>query len=115
VNGDFTLKKLAAACQKAGIRLCFHYSHAQDWHEPDGAGNNRGFPPNPEKNFTKYFEAKAIPQVRELLTNYGPIGLMWFDTPQLITKEQAYQLRDLVHSLQSNTLVSGRIGYDASD
>ncbi|MBZ5586081.1 MAG: alpha-L-fucosidase [Acidobacteriia bacterium] len=113
--GRDPMKELAAACQKAGIRLCFYYSHAQDWHEPDGAGNNWDFPPNPEKNFAKYFEAKAIPQVRELLTNYGPVGLMWFDTPQLITRDQAYQLRDVVHSLQANTLVSGRIGYDAGD
>ena len=109
------MKELAAACRDAGIRLCFYYSHAQDWHERDGAGNNWDFPPNPEKNFARYFEDKAKPQVRELLTNYGPIGLIWFDTPQLITKEQAVELTNLVHSLQPNCLVSGRVGFDAGD
>jgi alpha-L-fucosidase len=46
------LKELAAACQKAGIRLCFYYSHAQDWHERNGAGNNWDFPA--ERDFAKY-------------------------------------------------------------
>ena len=38
------------------------------------------------------FDEKVIPQVRELLTNYGPIGLIWFDTPRIITKEQSEEL-----------------------
>jgi alpha-L-fucosidase len=109
------MKELAAACQKAGIKLCFYYSHAQDWHERDGAGNNWDFPPNDQKNFAKYFEEKAKPQVRELLTNYGPIGLIWFDTPQLVTKEQAQDITDMVHKLQPGCIVSGRVGHDAGD
>ena len=28
------MKELAAAAQKAGIKLCFYYSQTQDWHEP---------------------------------------------------------------------------------
>src|SRR5574340_905267 len=109
------MKELAAACQKAGIKLCFYYSHAQDWHERDGAGNNWDFPPNEQKNFAKYFEEKAKPQVRELLTQYGPIGLIWFDTPQLITKEQPEDIAALVHKLQPECIVSGRVGHDAGD
>src|ERR1035441_2987592 len=73
------LKELAAAAARHNIRFGFYYSQAQDWHEPDGAGNSWDFPPNPQKNFAKYFEAKALPQVRELLTNYGPLGVMWFE------------------------------------
>jgi alpha-L-fucosidase len=113
--GRDPLKELAAACQKAGLRLCFYYSHAQDWHEPDGAGNSWDFPPNPQKNFANYFESKAIPQVRELLTNYGPLGVIWFDTPQLVTREQATRLRNVALSLQPDILVSGRIGQIPAD
>jgi len=109
------MKELAAACRKAGIRLCFYYSHAQDWHERDGAGNDWDFPPDPQKNFAKYFEEKAKPQVRELLANYGPLGLIWFDTPRLITKEQAVEITALVHKLQPSCLVSGRVGHNAGD
>jgi alpha-L-fucosidase len=107
------LKELSVACQKAGIRLCFYYSHARDWHEPDGAGNTWDFPL--ERNFTKYFEEKVKPQVRELLTNYGPISTMWFDTPDMITKEQCQELITLVHQLQPDCLVNGRIGFDLGD
>jgi alpha-L-fucosidase len=113
--GRDPMKELAAACQKAGIRLCFYYSHAQDWHERDGAGNNWDFPPNDQKNFARYYEEKAKPQVRELLTQYGPIGLIWFDTPQLVTREQAVDIANLVHQLQPNCLVSGRVGHNVGD
>ena len=107
------LKELAVACQKAGIRLCFYYSHARDWHERDGADNTWDFPV--ERNFAKFFEEKVKPQVRELLTNYGPIATMWFDTPVLITKEQCQELIVLVHQLQPDCLVNGRIGFDLGD
>jgi alpha-L-fucosidase len=109
------MKELAAACRKAGIKLCFYYSHAQDWHEPDGAGNNWDFLPDEKKDFARYFEAKAKPQVRELLANYGPIGLIWFDTPRLITAEQSRDITDMVHTLQPNCIVSGRVGHNMGD
>lgn len=107
------LKELSVACQKAGIRLCFYYSHARDWHEPDGADNTWDFPV--ERNFQKYFDGKVKPQVRELLTNYGPISTMWFDTPIMITKEQCQELIALVHQLQPDCLVNGRVGFGLGD
>lgn len=109
------MKELAAACRRAGIKLCFYYSQTQDWHEPDAVGNIWDFPDESKKNFTRYFEAKVKPQVRELLTNYGPIGLIWFDTPRNITPEQSKELADLVHTLQPQCLVSGRVGHGAGD
>jgi alpha-L-fucosidase len=109
------MKELAAACQKAGIRLCFYYSQTQDWHEPDGNGNTWDWPDESKKDFTRYLEEKVKPQVRELLTNYGPIGLIWFDTPRIITKAQSQELADLVHQLQPDCLVSGRIGHGIGD
>ncbi len=120
--GKDPMADLAAACRKVGIRLCFYYSQAQDWHAPGGAGHweeddGSGWhqqPVEPER-FAKYLEDKAKPQVRELLTQYGPIGLIWFDTPVVIKKEQSIELRDLVHSLQPNCLVSGRVGHGVGD
>jgi alpha-L-fucosidase len=109
------MKELAAACQKAGIRLCFYYSQTQDWHEPDGNGNTWDWPDESKKDFTRYLEEKVKPQVRELLTNYGPIGLIWFDTPRVITKQQSQELADLVHQLQPDCIVSGRIGHGVGD
>jgi alpha-L-fucosidase len=109
------MKELAAACRRAGIKLCFYYSHAQDWHHPDAAGNDWDYPDQGKKDFARYLEEKCKPQVRELLTNYGPIGLIWFDTPRVITREQSEQLAALVHELQPDCLVSGRVGHGAGD
>src|SRR5580692_7523721 len=108
------MKELAAATQRAGLKLCFYYSQTQDWHESDGVGNDWDFPAGP-RDFQKYFDEKVIPQVRELLTNYGPIGLIWFDTPRNITREQSQRLADLVHQLQPACLVSGRVGNGLGD
>jgi alpha-L-fucosidase len=109
------LKELAAACQKAGIKFGFYYSQTQDWHERDAVGNDWDWPDGSKKNFSSYLEAKVKPQVRELLTNYGPIGLIWFDTPRNMTREQSQALADLVHSIQPDCLVSGRVGNGVGD
>ena len=112
------LKELAAACQKAGIKFAFYYSQDQDWHESEASGNEWDFPSDREwkKSLGRgYFEGKVKGQLRELLTNYGPIGLIWFDTPRLITREQSLDLVDFVHKLQPDCLVSGRVGHGVGD
>ena len=104
------LKELAEACRKRGIRLGFYYSQAQDWHDPNGAGNTWDFGPDERKDFDRYLREKAEPQVRELLTGYGPVALVWFDTPRLMTPARAQRFTDLVRSLQPDTLIDGRLG-----
>jgi alpha-L-fucosidase len=104
------LKELAAACAKQGMPLGFYYSQAQDWHDPNGAGNSWDFGPNEKKDFDKYLREKAEPQVRELLTGYGPVALVWFDTPQMMTSERAQRFTDTVRTLQPKTLIDGRLG-----
>ena len=106
--------ELAAACKRHGMPLGFYYSQTQDWHEKDAVGNIWDFDPK-HANFDKYLHEKAMPQVRELLTNYGPVALIWFDTPRDITAAQSKELVDLVHKLQPNCLVDGRVGNDAGD
>ncbi len=104
------LKELAEACKRHGIRFGFYYSQAQDWHEPNGAGNTWDFGPDDKKDFDQYLRGKAEPQVKELLTNYGPICLIWFDTPRMMTGERGQRFIDIVHSLQPATLIDGRLG-----
>lgn len=118
--GRDIVKELAEACALHGIRFCVYYSQRQDWHEPDGAWNEwpGQFPaPREERgfHFRRYCESKAFPQVRELLTNYGPIGLVWFDTPADSTEEDSRDFYDLVHSLQPDTLVCDRVGNGFGD
>ena len=61
-----------------------YYPQAQDWHESGGAGNEWDFAPDSEKDkngaYDKCLSEKAEPQVRELLSNYGPVCLIWFSS-----------------------------------
>jgi len=106
--GKDVIKALAEECQKQGLKLCFYYSQSRDWNEPNGLDNEWDFPK--ERNFQYYLDAKVKPQLTELLLNYGPIGLIWFDTPMTISKEQAQSLKELVRSLQPECIISGRLG-----
>lgn len=107
------LKELSAACAAEGLRLGFYYSQSQDWHEKDAVGNRWDFPA--PGNFQNYLEGKAIPQIRELLRNYGPLAGIWFDTPGPITPAQSKMLVDLVHQAQPQCLVNSRIGNGLGD
>jgi alpha-L-fucosidase len=108
------IKELAEACAKRGLKFGFYYSQSQDWHEPGGGGNNWDFPANDVKDKTgaydQYLQGKVEPQLRELLTNYGPVCLIWFDTPQMMTGERGPRLAKIVRTLQPNTLIDGRLG-----
>jgi alpha-L-fucosidase len=108
------LKELAAECRRQGIKLGFYYSQTQDWHHPNGHGNNWDYDED-QKDFAGYIENYVKPQVREILTNYGPIAIIWFDTPMRIEEEQSRALLNLVHQLQPDCLVSGRLGNALGD
>ena len=112
--GRDPMKALAEACGKAGLRLCFYYSQSQDWRDPNGWSNDWDYDES-KKDYGEYLRRKVKPQLRELLTQYGPIGLIWFDTPQGITRGQSEDLKRLVRELQPDCIVSGRIGSDIGD
>jgi alpha-L-fucosidase len=106
------LKELQLACEKHGMRLGLYYSQAQDWHDPDGF---MALKDNSKKDFQAYLDRKCIPQLKEILTGYGDIALIWFDTPMGTTVEQSRNLIATVKSIQPNCIVSGRIGNDLGD
>lgn len=115
------LKEIADACQKYNMKLGLYYSQAQDWHDPDGyvshanGGEEQVNADNSNKNFQKYLDTKVKLQLKEILTHYGEICLIWFDTPMGMTKEQSQECIDYVKSLQPNCIVSGRIGNQLGD
>ncbi|HQN69324.1 MAG TPA: alpha-L-fucosidase, partial [Anaerolineaceae bacterium] len=55
------------------------------------------------------------PQVSELLSHYGEISMLWFDTPMGMTLKQSQKLVALVKSLQADCLINGRIGHGLGD
>ncbi|MCK9478724.1 MAG: alpha-L-fucosidase [Firmicutes bacterium] len=101
-------EEISAAARRNGMLLGAYYSQAHDWEDPNGYGNNWDYNPD-EKEFNKYFEGKCKGQVKEILTGYGDIDLIWFDVPQGITVEQSKDLKRFVQKLQPGCLVSGRI------
>jgi alpha-L-fucosidase len=104
------LKELSEAAARHHIKFGFYYSQAQDWHEPNGAGNTWDFGPDDKKDFDQYLRGKAEPQVKELLGNYGPICLVWFDTPRMMSGDRGQRFIDIVHNKQPATLIDGRLG-----
>jgi len=112
------IRELAEACAEAGIKFGVYYSHREDWEHPYAYGNfwdfdtsqtNLDTMDHPEL-FRSYLDEKAIPQLTELLTEYGPLGVVWFDRG-MYTQEQGQEFADLVHNLQPGTLVNGRVGH----
>ena len=107
------IAELAEECRKQGIRFGLYYSHREDWDEPYAYGNTWDFDFDPEKDLEtfekKYLDVKAKPQLREVLSNYGEISLLWFDRG-IYTPEEAKQFADIVHELQPKAIINGRIG-----
>lgn len=104
------LKELSRACKENGIRLGFYYS-IMDWHHPDY------LPRRPwdkrdasQANFQRYIEYMKN-QLRELLTHYGDIGILWFDGEWEETWNHEYgkDLYNFVRSLQPNIIINNRV------
>ena len=108
--GRDPMKELTEATRRHGMKMCIYYSQATDWHEPNGANNNWDFAPNEQKDFDQYLRDKSLPQVRELLTQYGPLGLIWFDVPTLMTPERSQLFLDLMKQTQPDCLSNSRLG-----
>jgi len=130
--GKDLLKPLAEACRKYGIKLGFYYSQAQDWVNPGGTvirrltkegwanpdsviidaytkeHNGHWDPAQERRTFDKYINDVAVPQVKELLTNYGDIAVLWWDTPSGMTDDAATKLQSLL-ALQPGIITNDRL------
>ena len=109
--GRDPLKELAAACRKHGMKLGFYYSHNYDWHHP---GGGMGDWDTAHKGDTdKYVNEIVIPQLRELLTNYGDIAILWFDMGGgSISREGLERIQQAVLACNPNIIVNDRLGGD---
>ena len=130
--GKDVLKPLAEACRKYGVKLGFYYSQAQDWNNPGGSAARKlmreGWP-NPDStridaytlahhghwdpkqetaSFNDYIKNVSVPQVKELLSNYGDIAVLWWDTPTNMTDEAANMLQEQL-ALQPNIITNDRL------
>lgn len=105
---DF-VREMSEACARHGLRFGLYYSLI-DWNYPHAypiSSHNADFVTPEHHKFSKA-------QVRELLTNYGPVSELWFDMGSL-EPWQSRELYDLVKELQPDCMVSGRLGNDVYD
>jgi alpha-L-fucosidase len=104
------LKELSEACQRAGIRMCWYHS-IMDWHHPDYLPR-RGWEKRSAEgaSYDRYVEHMKN-QLRELLTNYGPIGVLWFDGEweDTWTHERGVELYNYVRGLQPSIIINNRV------
>ena len=119
--GDYTdpkrdvIRELSDACNKHGIKFCLYYSHWVDWEHKYGWDHSREVYGLEDQHFDQYWQEKVIPQITELLTNYGEISMLWFDmwkhhSETVVSKEQLIQLKTLIRELQPDCLVNSRLG-----
>jgi alpha-L-fucosidase len=106
------LKELAEACSKEGMKLGFYYSQAQDWHHPGGAAAKGGhWDPAQDGSMDDYIDKVAVPQVKEILSNYGPVAVLWWDTPVSMTPERVDKFLPLL-KLQPDMVTNNRLDKD---
>jgi alpha-L-fucosidase len=103
------MAELAAACQKQGIKFGFYYSQAQDWHHPGGAIRGGSWDPAQQGNMDDYIHNIVVPQIKELVTNYGPLAEFWFDTPDNMTPDRARPIAEVL-KLQPQMILDNRLG-----
>ncbi len=96
--GRDVCKELAAAAHEANMPICWYFSVA-DWKDPDCR--------DPKNNAV--FADRVLEQIRELLSNYGKIGLLWIDFegwPSPVAPKRVY---DLARSLQPEIIINNRL------
>ncbi|MHB9133752.1 MAG: alpha-L-fucosidase [Armatimonadota bacterium] len=107
------LKELSAACKRQGVQFCVYYC-LTDWYHPDyPLGSPGGRSKKPEPNVPRYVEY-VKKQTRELVENYGPLGLLWFDTGDAQTwapenRHFGEELYAFEKQLQPSMLVNDRV------
>ena len=103
------IKDLVESCRKHDLKIGFYYSHNIDWYHPGGGDNH--WDPAAKGDPAKYCAEIVIPQITELLSNYGKIDMFWFDTGGgVINKERADQIWKTCLSLQPQIIINNRLG-----
>lgn len=99
------MKSLANECRRQGLKMSFYYS-IWDWHNADF-----------RKERMPLYTGFMKEQLKELVTSYGPLGLLWFDGewPEEWTEEMGKDLYTYVRSLQPSIIVNNRVGKARDD
>ncbi len=102
------VKELAEACRKQGIAFGTYYSVC-DWHHPDFPFTSPGGSVQREKSDIDAYNRYLLAQIRELVTNCGPLVTIWNDVPQMFQGRGVKTIK-MVRQLQPDILVNNRTG-----
>ncbi len=105
--GKDPLKLLADECRRQGLKFGVYFSLI-DWHEGHEFDDNNNNP------IPTSMEPMIEGQLRELMTNYGPIAEVWFDMSNP-TEAQSVKFAEIIHELQPEAIVSGRVWNNVGD
>lgn len=105
--GKDLIAPLAEACKEHGLKLGLYYSQAQDWNQGGASG---GWDPAQKSDMDQYIRDIAVPQVREILTQYSP-DVLWWDTPHKMNNQRAEQFLPLL-KLRPGIIHNNRLGGD---
>lgn len=112
-SGKDLLKPLADACHEEGLQFCIYHS-VLDWHHQEWPGRpafNDYAKGQPDKARLKQY---LYGQLKELFTNYGNIGMVWFDGTwdrSVWTSDDGKELEDYTRSLQPSVIINNRSGW----
>jgi alpha-L-fucosidase len=101
--GRDLVREYVEAARAEGLRVGFYYS-LMDWHHPDGARAETD--EAARKRFVEYIHG----QIRELLTNYGKIDILWYDVPWPLDAQgwESERMNKMVFELQPAIIVNNR-------
>jgi alpha-L-fucosidase len=105
--GRDLVREFVDAARAEGLRVGFYYS-LMDWHHPDGARCKT------DEAARQRFVAYTHGLVRELMTNYGKIDVLWYDVDWPLTAEQweSERMNQMVFELQPEIIVNDRNGLE---
>lgn len=104
------MKELSAACRKHGIEFSTYHSIC-DWYHPDyPLGSPGGSSEKPTHNMPRYYKYLKN-QTKEIIDNYGPLGIMWFDGEweKPWTREYGNEIYDYLKQIQPNLVINNRV------
>lgn len=110
--GKDLLKPLAEACREEGVKFCLYHS-VMDWHHPDWTGQSFNDQRTGKPDKERFKKEYLYPQLKELFTIYGEIGMIWLDGTwdKAWTSEDGKELEAYLRKLQPSLVINNRSGY----
>lgn len=103
--GRDVVKELSEACRRQGMAFGLYYSTC-DWHHPEFPLTSPGGSVERKESNLDRYTSYLKRQVAELLVNYGPLYVLWFDVPQKFDKTRGQGVIDFARAIQPDIWIN---------